>query len=34
MYNSDKNLKYNIKPLENSKDILKVDSVRFDWKKD
>ncbi len=34
MYNSDKNLKYNIKTLENAKDILKIDAVRFDWRRD
>lgn len=31
---SDKRLKTNIKPLENSKDILKITPVRFDWIKD
>ncbi|MFA5917519.1 MAG: tail fiber domain-containing protein [Candidatus Gracilibacteria bacterium] len=31
---SDRRLKTNIRPLENYEDILKIDSVRFDWKKD
>ncbi len=34
IYSSDKRLKTNIKPLENSKNILKIDPVRFDWIKD
>ncbi len=31
---SDKRLKKNIKKLENYRDILKIDAVRFNWKKD
>lgn len=34
IYNSDRRLKKNIKKLENYRDILKIDAVRFDWKKD
>ena len=33
VYNSDKRLKEDIKKLENYKDILKIDAVRFNWKK-
>ncbi len=34
VYNSDRRLKKNIKKLENYRDILKINAVRFNWKKD
>lgn len=34
LYSSDKSLKKDIKKLENYRDILKIDAVRFNWKND